>query len=262
MKRSVVAAGFQFSGTRCVCLPSYNVGFGGLEIEPVDEVQIGRLVSIQVGTPREHVAIGGTAERAWTTAFWKSPVAGPVAVRRTNLDGDGQADLVNHGGPDKAVCVYTLDHYTYWRDVFAEAGIALDAIEPGAFGENFSVEGLDESTVCIGDVWRIGDAMFQVSQPRQPCWKLARRWGIKTLAAQVIENGKTGWYLRVLEEGTIAAGMEILRVERPCPEWTVERANWVMHKAKSNRDAARELSLVASLSESWREELQKRFSKS
>lgn len=225
----------------------------------------GRLSSIQVGSPR---AYGGDAnaseagERPWTTGFYKTSVVGPVVARRTNLDGDAQADLVNHGGIDKAVCVYSLDHYDYWRGVFAGSKIERDAVMPGAFGENFSVEGLTETDVCIGDVWRIGGATFQVSQPRQPCWKLARRWGIKTLAAQVIETGKTGWYLRVLEEGTVAAGMEIVLVERPCPEWTVARANWVMHEAKGDRESARDLAAVEWLSESWRAELQKRVVKS
>lgn len=249
------------------------------------------LVSIQVGTPRQHGDPAATgpnervrSERPWTTGFYKTAVGGPVVVRRTNLSGDAQADLVNHGGPDKAVCVYSLDHYAPWLEVFAAAGINRDAILPGAFGENFSVQGLAESNVCVGDIWRIHDAgqadlevsensrnhdletadnssrgaMFQVSQPRQPCWKLARRWGIKTLPAQVIEQGKTGWYFRVVEEGIVEAGMTLMLVERPCPEWTVERANWVMHKEKRNRGAARELAAVESLSESWRGELLRR----
>jgi MOSC domain-containing protein YiiM len=232
-----------------------------------ETVSQARLISVQVGAPREHdnPAASAPNERAWTTGFYKSAVDGPVQVRRTKLVGDGQADLVHHGGADKAVCVYSLDHYGSWRDVFAGAGVAFDpptGLAPGAFGENFSVSGWRETDVCVGDVWRIGDAVFQVSQPRQPCWKLARRWNIKTLAAQVIETGKTGWYLRVLEEGIVAAGMEIALVERLYPEWTVERANWVMHKAKEDCDASRNLSAVASLSASWRDELHKRIARS
>ncbi len=221
----------------------------------------GRLASIQVGGPREHggAEIASAAgERPWSTGFYKTPVGGSVVARRTNLDGDAQADLMNHGGVDKAVCVYSLDHYAYWRGVLAAHGIERDAVTPGAFGENFSIEGLVEADVCIGDVWRIGDAAFQISQPRQPCWKLARRWGIKTLAAQVIETGKTGWYLRVLEEGPVAAGMAISLAERPCPEWTVARANWVMHEAKGDREAARALAAVVWLSQSWRVEMRRR----
>jgi MOSC domain-containing protein YiiM len=188
---------------------------------------------------------------------------------------------VNHGGPDKAVCVYSLDHYAYWREAFAAVGIEPNALTPGAFGENFSVAGLTEESVCVGDVWRVGDAgetgarrqedgrdeapcefrrgaVFQISQPRQPCWKLARRWGIKTLAAQVIETGKTGWYFRVIEEGVVEAGMAMTLVERPCPEWTIERANSVMHREKGDRQAARRLADVEWLSESWRGELRRR----
>jgi MOSC domain-containing protein YiiM len=224
-----------------------------------------RLASIQVGTPREHggASAAGGKDRTWTTAFYKSAVVGPVVVRRTYLDGDALADLVHLGGPDKAVCVYAVDHYAYWQVVFGAAdvdGLHLSGkIPPGGFGENFSVAGLTEADVCVGDTWQIGDAVFQVSQPRQPCWKLARRWGIKTLAAQVIETGKTGWYFRVLEEGTVAAGMTMTFVERPCPEWTVERANQVMHHDKHNHEAARALANVPQLSESWQAELRKRF---
>lgn len=242
-----------------------------------------RLISIQVGTPREHgdASSHDSARRAWKTGFFKSPVAGPVVVGRVNLAGDGQADLENHGGPDKAVCAYSADHYPYWRERLAAAGVAADAVTPGAFGENFTAAGLGEADVCVGDIWRVREgrgargaggesadngmngqrsgATFQISQPRQPCWKLARRWGVKTLAADVIATGKTGWYFRVVEEGVVAAGMEMTLIERPFPEWTVERANWVMHHDKRDREAAAQLAAVAALSESWRDDLSRRL---
>jgi MOSC domain-containing protein YiiM len=228
-----------------------------------------RLVSIQVGVPQDYgdPHASGPNERAWRTAFYKSPRAGPVNVRRENLDGDAQADRASHGGPDKAVCVYSADHFPYWQAALAKFGIAADSLSPGAFGENFTVAGLVEADVCIGDVWRVGDASdgrdqsgatFQISQPRQPCWKLARRWGVKTLAAQVIETGKTGWYFRVLAEGVVSAGMQLMLVERPCPDWTVERANRVMHHEKRDRHAAARLAAVEWLSASWRAELSRR----
>lgn len=213
------------------------------------------IVSIQVGLPRQ-CGDGDAAdpmERRWTTGFYKEPVVGPVRVGRVNLDGDGQADLVNHGGPDKAVCVYPADHYPYWREA-----LNLPTLPPGAFGENLTVEGLTEAGVCIGDIWRIGVVTVQVSQPRQPCWKLARRWRIKTLALQVQQTGRTGWYFRVLEEGTVSAASPLCLVQRHHPEWTVERANKVMHHDKDDVRAAAELAGLSLLSASWRGTLARR----
>lgn len=214
------------------------------------------LRSVQVGLPRQCGEDGATdpMERLWTTGFYKEPVVGPVHVGRVNIVGDGQADLVNHGGPDKAVCVYPADHYPYWRDA-----LNLPALTFGAFGENFTVEGLTEAAVCIGDIWRIDGVTLQVSQPRQPCWKLARRWRVKTLALQVQQTGRTGWYFRVLEEGIVLAGSPLILVHRPHPEWTVEQANWVMHHDKDDVQAAAELAGMPLLSASWRATLARRL---
>ncbi|HWH70544.1 MAG TPA: MOSC domain-containing protein, partial [Candidatus Sulfotelmatobacter sp.] len=131
-----------------------------------------RLVSIQVGKP---VTLGqadaaNPDDRSWTTGFFKASVTGPVYVGKTNLEGDGQADLKNHGGVDKAICAYSKDHWAYWETEFSLH------LANGAFGENFTIEGATERDVCIGDIYRCGGALLQVSQPRQPCWKLARRW--------------------------------------------------------------------------------------
>ncbi len=212
------------------------------------------LVSLQIGMPAHYGddSAADPFERQWTTGFYKEPVAGPVALGATQLEGDGHADRVNHGGSDKAVCVYSADHYPYWRRAL---GIDLPY---GAFGENFSVAGLTEADVCIGDVWSVGDSnanvvRVQVSQPRQPCWKLARRWRLKTLTAQVVDNGRTGWYFRVLAPGTVAAGMTLALVERLCPEWTVARANDCMYRDKHNAAAAKHLAYLPQLSASWRE---------
>ena len=184
-----------------------------------------RLVSIQVALPREH----GTpdAERAidrpWTTAFFKEPVDGPVWLGTTNLVGDRQADLKHHGGEDRAVLAYAAAHYPGWR-----AELYLE-VPHGAFGENFTVAGMDEAAVCLGDVYEVGGAVVRVSQPRIPCWKIARRWGVKDLSARVQRSGRTGWYLRVLREGEVAAGDEIRLVERPHPEWSIARANAALY---------------------------------
>lgn len=208
------------------------------------------LESIQVGMPQTLNTEDDL--RPWTTGFIKTRVAGPVWLGPTNLAGDRQADLVHHGGPDKAVCVYSTAHYPYWRENLGRP------LEFGSFGENFSIHGLGEADVCIGDVWAIGDAVVQVSQPRQPCWKLARRWGVKDLALRVQQTGRTGWYFRVLREGAVAAGNRLTLVGRPEPAWTVARANELMHHQKTDYTRAAELAAVPTLSSSWRTTLQTR----
>ena len=182
----------------------------------VASIQIGMPISIEIGKP-------------WRTGFFKKAVTEPVWLGATNLAGDGQADLAHHGGPHKAVCVYPACHYPYWRQT-----LGMPDLCGGDFGENFTVEDLAESQVCIGDTWAIGDATVQVSQPRQPCWKLARRWDAKDLAVQVQQTGRTGWYFRVLVEGLVQAGMSLSLIERPHPRWTIATANQLMHHEKSN----------------------------
>lgn len=214
------------------------------------------LLSIQVGLPSQFGKdeAAEPMDRLWTTGFYKQPVNGPVRLGVTNLDGDGQADLVHHGGPDKAVLAYSATHYTDWRRKLDNPTLPF-----GAFGENFTVEGLTEADVCIGDIWKVGDgATVQVSQPRQPCWKLARRWRVKTLALQVQESGCTGWYFRVLTEGAVTAGMPLALVERPHSAWTVLRANRIMHADKDDRQAAAELAAIPALAASWKTTLNRR----
>jgi MOSC domain-containing protein YiiM len=210
------------------------------------------LVSIQVGLPRSygHQGAANPMDRPWQTGFFKQPVDGPRWLGRTNLTGDGQADLVNHGGPDKAVLSYAAAHYPAWR---AEVG-RLD-LPYGAFGENFTVEGLSEETVCLGDRYRLGGALVEVSQPRQPCWKLAWRWRLKELTALVEQSGRTGWYLRVLEEGEVRPGLPLTLLERPYPEWTVARATQVMRRRKHDPTTAGELAGCEALAASWRDRL-------
>ena len=184
--------------------------------------------------------------------FTKKPSTAPSFASRHHLIGDGQADLKNHGGPDKAICAYSADHAAHWQTAL---GLALPA---GAFGENFTTLGVVESDLCIGDVFRVGDVVLQISQPRQPCWKLARRWRIRDLAAQVEQTGRTGWYFRVLTEGDITAPADFARLERPHPEWTVAAANDIMHHRKNDLAAARALADCPALSESWRSALARR----
>lgn len=212
----------------------------------IDRPSTGRLLSIQTGQPREHGTPGAARalERPWTTAFFKEPIDGPVWLGRTNLAGDGQADLRHHGGEHKAVLAYAAAHYPGWR---AELYLELPH---GAFGENFTVAGMDEATVCLGDVCEVGGAMVQVSQPRLPCWKIARRWQVKDLSARVQRSGRTGWYLRVLREGEVAAGDEVRLVERPHPEWTIARANAALHTRSAVEAEVRALAACPALAPS------------
>lgn len=207
-----------------------------------------KVLSIQVGLPQAR-RTADDGEKAWTSGFWKETVTGPVAVGWENLAGDGQADRKNHGGPDKAICVYPKDHWNSWRDVLGPT------LFPGAFGENFTTEGSTETEVFLGDIYECGSAVVQVSQPRQPCWKLARRWGIRDLAAEVERSGRTGWYLRVLTLGEVEAPRELVLRERPHPQWSIAEANAIMHDRKTDWEAARALAACPELSASWRRTL-------
>lgn len=214
------------------------------------------LISVQTGTPKTYGDANATdpMEREWTSGIFKTPVAGEVWLGATGLAGDGQADLRVHGGADKAVNAYASEHYPHWL-----ATLQLPEMPYGAFGENFTLGGLTEETVCIGDVYEIGQALVQVSQPRQPCRKLSRRWQVKDLAAQVIANGKTGWYFRVLREGFVAAEMPVRLLERQNPEWSITAANDVMYARQQDLEVARNLAACELLSASWRQYLSKRF---
>ena len=156
----------------------------------------GTLVSIQIGRAQHYK----DPDKSWRSAIRKVAVDGPVQVRETSLAGDEQADREHHGGADKAVLAYSMEHYPYWSAKYPHVGF-----EPGGFGENLTVSGVDEATCCIGDSFKIGECFLQVSQPRQPCWKLSRRWGLPELAAAVQKNGRSGWStlsrnVRVMEE--------------------------------------------------------------
>jgi MOSC domain-containing protein YiiM len=207
----------------------------------------GKLLSIQVGSPQEYGVAGATdpMDRPWTTGFFKHPVPGPVFVRQSNIDGDGQADLEAHGGLDKAVLAYSADHYGLWRAEFVDLDLPF-----GAFGENLTIAGITEFDVHIGDVWRVGDVLLEVSQPRQPCWKLARRWREHRLPKVVVQTGRSGWYFRVVQEGMIQVGMELTLSERPHPRWSIARANLIMYEGVGRSELA-ELSAIAQLSKSW-----------
>lgn len=218
-----------------------------------DSLQRGTLASIQVGRPRNMLLPSATDQRpvAWTSGIFKSATASPVQITASGIEGDGQADLENHGGPDNVVLAYDAAHYPVWRQ-----RLSLPDLAPGAFGENFTVTGFSDDTVCIGDLWHVGpELLLQVTQARQPCFKLARRLGQPDIVRMVRENSWGGWYLRVLRAGHAAAGMDIRRTTRTHPDWPVARAVQVMYQRKINPAPARQLAALPELSTRWKQEL-------
>ncbi len=212
-----------------------------------------QLLSIQVGKPRDLITEQPTDGRdpAWQSGFYKDAVLGPIYVGPTNLEGDGQADLVHHGGPDKAVLAYSAEHYPAWR-----CELGMTGLPHGAFGENLTISGETEDTACIGDVYAIGEVRLQVCQPRFPCWKISRRWAIDDLLSRVTKSGRTGWYLRVLKEGMIAPGETVELISRPHPEWSVTRATAALYGRKTNPAEAQALAELPPLAERLRAMLQ------
>ena len=213
------------------------------------------VLSIQVGLPN-HLGTPNAPnpmDRPWVTAAFKEPVEGPVWLGTTNLVGDGQANLQVHGGPDKAVLAYAADHYPVWR-----TELGLSDLRNGGFAENFTVAGLTEPTVAIGDIYAIGDARVQVSEPRQPCWKNSRRWRIRDLSLRIQNSGRTGWYFRVLKEGIVQQGLSLVLLERPFPQWTVAHANDIMHRRCRDKELAGQLAACPALGASWKKTLSAR----
>ncbi len=212
------------------------------------------LYSLQVGLPQAMGEENAShpMDRRWRSGFLKTQVTGPVNLGITKLAGDGQADLRHHGGLEKAVCVYPHSRYAYWEERLERP------LSTGAFGENFTVSHQDEDSVCIGDVYAVGEALVQVSQPRSPCWKLARRWRVKALSLWVQQTGFTGWYFRVLQAGHVEAGQELLLQERPSPEWTITRTNQIRYDRAAKHQDLVALAACEGLTEGWRERFMRR----
>jgi MOSC domain-containing protein YiiM len=209
-----------------------------------------QLVSIQVGSPKRHGVVGSKnpLERPFQSGIFKEIVTKPIWLGSINLAGDGQADLENHGGPFRAVLAYSADHYPVWREA-----LAMPDLPYGAFGENFTITELTEETVCLGDIYQVGEVQIQVTQPRLPCWKLGRRWQIKSLAAQVQKRGWGGWYHRVLKEGYVEAGTPVQLVERLYPDYSILKLFALMYRLVERPEMVAELASLEVLSPSWRE---------
>jgi MOSC domain-containing protein YiiM len=199
--------------------------------------------SLNIGLPKTEL-FGG---KEVITGICKTPVSGPLHLGKSGFEGDGVGDLKHHGGPDKAVCVYGTDHYPYWENVLCIA------LPPAPFGENLSVSGALEDAVCIGDVFAAGTALVQVSQPRQPCRTLAARYGRDDMVKLVTEAGRTGFYLRVLREGTVEKGAPLVLLEKDVHGVTVAFANRILHYDRSDCAGITKVLEVAALSASWRQ---------
>jgi len=189
------------------------------------------------------------------SAIAKRPRQGPVLAGPEGLDGDEQGDRRVHGGPDKAIHHYPHDHYAAWR---AELGPHPLLEAPGAFGENISTRGVTEADLCLGDRLRLGAAVVEVSQGRQPCWKLSDRFGIADLARRVQDSGRTGWYYRVLEPGPVQAGDVLELLERPWPDWPLTRLAGLLYWRTLDR-AGLVAALALPLVPSWRKVFERRL---
>lgn len=183
------------------------------------------------------------------SAIVKHRLTGRVRVKKTGMEGDEQADLAVHGGPEKAIHHYAADHYPFWQTEFPDSA---SRFAPGAFGENLSTTGLTEDQLCIGDILRIGSAIVQVTQGRQPCWKLSAHIGRDDMAARFQRSRRTGWYYRVIEEGFMEANDPVALIERVHPEWPLATVIAARFNPKLDPEIARSLTLLASMSSSWR----------
>lgn len=208
-----------------------------------------KLISVNVG-PIRQVAWRG---RKYNTAIFKSPVDGPVALRKLNLDGDKQSDLSVHGGPDRSVYVYPAEHYEFWK-----AELNRPDLPWGIFGENFTTQGLLENNICIGDRIRIGAVVLTPTQPRMPCVKLGIRFGDPAIISRFMDTERSGFYMAVLEEGEVAAGDEIEILARDERRITVVELRRT-YIAEDDPSAIRRMLSLPALSQDWREQFLERL---
>ena len=202
-----------------------------------------RLLSVNVGLPRDIPWQGKTVH----TGVWKTPVQGRRMARRLNIDGDGQGDLQGHGGEHRAVFVYQIDSYRYWQ-----AQLGRNDFVHGQFGENFTIDGLPDSEVCIGDQYRIGGALFEVTQPRVTCYRLGIRMNEPQMPALVVAHHRPGFYFRVLEEGEVEAGDEIVKVSAGPEHLTVAETDALLYLPGREKGGLERALRIPALSAGWR----------
>jgi MOSC domain-containing protein YiiM len=210
------------------------------------------LQSINIGKPEKFILSGN---QKMFSGINKKPVQGKIFLDNLGFRGDGVADPKFHGGRDKAVCVYCVDHYSFWEKELNRE------MHPGAFGENLGVTEWTEKTVHIGDIFQIGEARVQCTQPRQPCHKLNKKFDFQAMACRVQTTGFSGWYFRVIQPGWVTAGVEVKRVQEDPKRISMETANDLMHTNKKDWQGIRGILSVPALSDSWRETFEKRLSK-
>jgi MOSC domain-containing protein YiiM len=224
---------------------------GGKPVPTFPQPALGRIEAVLVGR-----ALPYTRERTFS-AIAKAVVRGPVHIGILGLDGDEQGDPRVHGGRDKAVHHYPFEHYALWRKTLGDH-VLLD--RPGAFGENLSTLGMTEEDICVGDRLRAGGVVLEVSQPRQPCWKLADRFGLPRMPRIVQDELRTGWYYRVLEPGSVAAGDTVTLLERPFPGWPIRGLSELVYKRGVDRDLLGEAARLP-LPRSWQKLINSRLSR-
>ena len=206
-----------------------------------------RLLSVNAGLPRDIEWKGRTVH----TGIWKSPVQGRCRVGRLNLAGDGQGDLAGHGGEQRAVYVYQIESYRYWQEQLNRSSLS-DPENFGEFGENFTIEGMPDDAVCIGDRYRIGSALFEVTQPRVTCYRVGIRMNEPRMPALLTSSGRPGFYLRVLEEGEVGAGDEILKTAEAKERMTIAEVNALLYSPHHPRDLLERALRIEALSPGWR----------
>jgi MOSC domain-containing protein YiiM len=211
------------------------------------------IVSVNVGLPRSLEWRGRTV----STGIFKQPVEGPVAIRRLNLDGDRQADLSVHGGPDKAVYAYPVEHFTYWREELPDMPLTW-----GQFGENLTISGLREGDVQIGDRYRVGTAELVVTQPRLPCYKLGIRFGRPDMVRRFLHSERTGFYFAVLQAGAVQAGDSIALVRRARHGVTVADITRLYTQDDADHYLLEQVVQIEALPISWREYFRERLARS
>ncbi|MCW2557156.1 MAG: sulfurase, partial [Mycobacterium sp.] len=203
-----------------------------------------RLVSVNVGRPKNvpwH-------DKTVFTGAWKTPVEGPVVVRRLNVDGDGQGDLAGHGGEQRAVLVYQTDSYAYWRSY-----LGRDDLVPGHFGENLTVSGLGDDEVCIGDRYRVGEAEFEVTQPRVTCFRVGMRLGEPEMPNLLVAHHRPGFYMRVIHEGHVEAGDAIELTRRGRHELSVADVDALLYLPDRDMDQLKHAVDLPALSPGWQQ---------
>jgi ferredoxin-NADP reductase/MOSC domain-containing protein YiiM len=205
--------------------------------------EVGRLLSVNVGLPRDVAWHGRTVH----TAVWKRPVDGPRQVRRLNIDGDGQGDLAGHGGEHRAVFVYQIESYRYWQDQ-----LGRDDFEYGQFGENLTITGLADDQVCIGDRYQIGEALFEVTQPRVTCYRVGIRMNEPRMPSLLVSRHRPGFYFRVLREGAVRAGDEIAQVAVGPEAMTVAEADGLLYLPGHSRERVLSALRIPALPDGWK----------